>query len=110
MHDDAAKSIFGKTGNFDGIDFCNLILSRSVCSEFICWKFYRFFVNDAPGSAGKPDKDAQGFILKLAKKFRDGDYAIKPVLKTLFKSEHFYDAQNVACVIKSPTQLIVQAI
>lgn len=108
-HDDGSKTILGKTGDFDGIDFCNIILSRPVCSEFICWKLYRYFVNDTPGP-GKPDKNAQGYILKLAKKMRDGQYAIKPVLKTLFMSEHFYDDDNVACVIKSPMQLTVQTI
>jgi uncharacterized protein (DUF1800 family) len=107
VHDDGQKTILGKTGNFDGIDFCNIILSRPVCSEFISWKLYRYFVNDMPG---KPDKDSQGYILKLAKKMRDGQYAIKPVLKTLFMSEHFYDDDNIAGVIKSPTQLTVQTI
>lgn len=107
MHDNGEKRIFGKSGNWDGVDFCKLILSQTMVSEFICWKFYRYFVNDLPG---KPDKDTQGFILKLAKAFRDGNYAIKPVIKTLFKSEHFYDESNTAALIKNPVQIIVQAI
>jgi len=32
------------------------------------------------------------------------------VLTTVFRSEHFYDPANVASMIKSPTQLTVQAI
>jgi uncharacterized protein (DUF1800 family) len=107
MHDGGNKRIFGQTGKWNGQDFCKFILSQPVCSEYICWKFYRFFVNDM---AGVPDKDSQQFIIHLARLFRESNYAITPVLKTLFRSEHFYDAENVASVIKTPVQLIVQAI
>lgn len=106
-HDTGAKRIFGQQGNWDGVDFCRLILSQPLVSENICWKLYRYFVNDLPGT---PDKDTQGFILKLARTMRDGNYAMRPVLKTLFKSEHFYHPANRASVIKNPVQLIVQAI
>lgn len=106
-HDDQPKRICGKVGNWDGTDFCNIILSQRAASEFICWKLYRYFVNDLPGN---PPADAQAFIVKLAKRLRDRKYSLKSVLKTLFKSEHFYDASNVACQIKSPMQLLVQAI
>jgi uncharacterized protein (DUF1800 family) len=107
MHDGGTKMIFGQSGKFDGVDFCNLILAQEVCSEYICWKLYRFFVNDSPG---KPDRDSQAFIVKLAKQLRQQNYELRPVLITLFSSEHFYDDQNVASVIKSPVQLIVQGI
>ncbi|MCA9284685.1 MAG: DUF1800 domain-containing protein [Phycisphaerales bacterium] len=106
-HDDGQKRILGKTGSFDGEDFVRLVLARPVASEFIAWKLYRFFVNDLPGT---PDKDTQGFIVKLAKEMRDRDYQLKPVLRALFRSEHFYDPDNTAALIKSPVQLVVQAI
>jgi len=106
-HDTGPKRILGKIGNFNGEDFVNIILSRKACSEFICLKLYRFFVNDAPG---EPSEDVVRFVRDLAEKFRDKDYELRPVLKTLFLSEHFYRENNVASLIKSPTQLIVQAI
>jgi len=99
--------MLGKTGRFDGDDFVDVILSRPVCSEYICWKLYRYFVNDAPGD---PQSDQQRFIIALAKQFRRENYDLKPVLKALFRSEHFYSDMNVASQIKSPVQLIVQAI
>jgi uncharacterized protein (DUF1800 family) len=107
VHDDGAKRIFGQTGKFDGVDFCNLILQQRACSEYICWKLYRFFVNDLPGA---PDENGRQFLLKLARLMRDKNYDLQPVLTTLFMSEHFYDEENVASVIKSPVQLIVEAI
>lgn len=106
-HDTGPKRILGKVGTFDGVDFCRLILSREVCSRFICGKLYKFFVNDMPGP---PGRDVEQFIGRLARLMRDSKYELKPVLTTLFKSEHFYDPRNTAALIKSPVQLIVQAI
>ncbi len=106
-HDTGRKTILGQTGNWDGIDFCRIILSTKTSSEFICWKLYRFLVSDLPGT---PDANRQQFIVRWARTFRDGNYAIKPLLKSLFRSEHFYHEANRASLIKSPTQLIVQAI
>jgi uncharacterized protein (DUF1800 family) len=107
MHDDGPKQILGRTGAFDGADLVDIIFSRDIASEFITWKLYRFFVNDLPGT---PGENAQGFILKLARLLREERYELKPVLRTLFMSEHFYDEANVASQIKSPVQLIVQAV
>ena len=36
MHDDGDKRILGVEGKWDGADFCRLILSQKVCSEYIC--------------------------------------------------------------------------
>ena len=44
------KTIFGQTGNYDGDDFLELIFSRRACSEFLCLKLYRYFVNDMPSA------------------------------------------------------------
>lgn len=107
MHDPGPKRILGKIGNFNGEDFVNIILTKRACSEFICWKLYRYFVNDLPGD---PDSPGRTFIVELAKLLREKNYEFRPVLKTLFMSEHFYDDANVGSQIKSPVQLIVQAV
>ncbi len=106
-HDAGTKSILGQRGNWDGDDFVEIIFTRPAASEFICWKLYRYFVNDL---IGVPDSDTQAFIIKLARELRRSRYDLRPVLLTLFRSEHFYDSANVASMIKSPTQLTVQAI
>jgi uncharacterized protein (DUF1800 family) len=107
VHDGGVKRILGRTGTFDGDDFVEIILSRPVCAEFICWKLYRYFVNDLPGV---PLESAQKYILELARVFRESEYRLQPLLRALFRSEHFYDPANVASQIKSPVQLVVQAI
>ncbi len=105
-HDSGPKTILGKSGNFDGDDFVELIFARRACSEFLCWKLYRYFVNDLPG---EPDQQRREFILGMARSLRDNAYQLRPVLKLLFASAHFYDPSNIGSQIKSPIQLIVQA-
>lgn len=107
VHDDGPKYILGETGRFNGEDFVNIILTKNVCSEFICLKLYKYFVIDLPGD---PDSPGRKFVIELAKVFREKNYEIKPVLKALFTSAHFYDDANTAALIKSPIQLIVSAV
>jgi uncharacterized protein (DUF1800 family) len=107
VHDKGTKRILGQSGNFDGDDFVNLIFTRPKVSQFLCLKLYRYFVSDMPGL---PESDGQKYVLKLADEFRRHKYELKPVLRTMFLSQHFYSAENMASQIKSPLQLVVQAI
>ena len=95
------KTISGKTGVTAGSleldDLLGLIFSVDEVSKHICRKLYRFFVYY------EIDANAETNVIEpLAKIFRDNNYEIKPVLKALLESEHFYDQWNRACVIKDP--------
>lgn len=107
QHDGDSKTIFGQTGAWDGDDFARIILSRKECSEFLCKKLYRFFVNDQPEM---PTKAVSAVTKSLASELRKQQYDLKPLLKMLFKSQHFFDAANRGASIKSPVQLTVQTI
>jgi uncharacterized protein (DUF1800 family) len=107
QHDDGTKTILGYTGAFDADGFVNLILARKECPQFICEKLYRFMVNDGPGGFSK---EQQAFIEALAKLFVQRKGELKPVLKALLASEHFHHPANRGAIIKSPIQLIVQAV
>ena len=107
LHDPEEKRILGQTGTWDGDAFVDIIFTKRFVSEFICLKLYRFFVNDLPAG---PDRSTERFIVKLARTFRRSGYDVKTLLKTLFRSEHFYHERNVSAVIKSPIQLVVQTI
>lgn len=107
QHDRGAKRILGASGPLDGDDLVEIIFRRDECSQFICLKLYRYFVNDLPG---EPPKSTQEFIIRLAREFKSGRYEVKPILKTLFRSRHFYDRAHMASLIKSPIQLTVQTI
>lgn len=93
--------IKGRTGVSAGLDeldeLLNMIFSVNEVSKFICRRLYKFFIYY------KIDADAETNVIEpLAKIFRDNNYEIKPVLKALLESEHFYDNWNRACMIKDP--------
>jgi uncharacterized protein (DUF1800 family) len=107
QHDGRIKTILGQRGSFDGDDLVRILMQRRETSEFLCLKLHRFLVNDAPG---EPDRATREAVLAMADGLRDSRYELKPVLKSLFRSAWFYDADNRGSVIKSPIQLAVQAI
>ncbi|MCZ6836782.1 MAG: DUF1800 domain-containing protein [Planctomycetota bacterium] len=109
LHDRKSKTILGQKGFWDGDDFVNIILSRDVASEYLCFKLHRYFVNDAPAMHDTAPQ-AKRYILAMAKLFRERDYDLSVLLQTMFTSEYFYDDSNIRHVIKSPVQLVVQAI
>ena len=99
VHDDGEKTIFGKTGNFNGDDVLNMLLENKQTARYIVTKLYKFFVNDT-------DID-QGKIEFLANSFYKSNYDIGALIKTIFLSDWFYDSKNVGCKIKSPVELLI---
>ncbi len=87
----------GSAGANEIDDLMNLIFSRNEVAEFICRKLYRWFVYYEIDAAAEAN-----VIQPLATIFRSNNYDIVPALSALFKSEHFFDSLNRACVIKSP--------
>ncbi len=80
----------------------NMIFQKEEVSLFICREIYRFFIYY------KIDADVEAnVIVPLAQIFRDNNYEILPVMRTLLLSEHFFDAANKGCQIKNPLDLTV---
>lgn len=98
--DNAPKTIFGKTGNFDFDQAHNLIFSErpNQASTFIAEKIYKHFVYQTPN----PE-----VIDGLAATLRENDWEILPVLKQLLKSEHFYEDDFINAQIKSPLETLI---
>ena len=98
QHDYGVKTIFGKTGNWEGEDIIKMILERKETALFITRKIYKFLVNE--------NIDEQR-VSALANRFYDAKYDIPTLLREIFQSDWFYDEQNVGSLIKSPIELIV---
>ncbi len=102
-----SHTIYGQKG-MDGAkeldEMLDMIFANEEVSKFICRKLYRFFVYH-----NIDDVTEQNIIIPLAAIFRKHNYEIKPVLKTLFESEHFFDVANRAALIKSPVDFTVGA-
>jgi len=101
------KTIFGQTGNWGYDDVMNILFDQKseLIARFICEKIYINFVSP------EVDEDIKLTIINpLADIFIANNFEIEPVLKTLFKSEHFYDEKARNVIIKSPLDLIIQFI
>jgi uncharacterized protein (DUF1800 family) len=100
QHDAGSKTVFGKTGNFDGDDIVDLCLAQEACPRFLAHKLLRAFV--------LPDPDA-GLIDGLAQRIRFHDFAMTPVLRELFGSQLFFSPEARGAIIKSPVELVLGA-
>jgi uncharacterized protein (DUF1800 family) len=98
--------IKGRTGANAGLDELNdlltMILKQPETARAIVRKLYRYFVNYDITSAIE-----SSVIEPLAKIFRDGNYEIKPVLRSLLSSEHFFSNGVRGAIIKTPLDLIL---
>ena len=91
-----------KEGEGELDDMLNMLFAQEELSKFICRKLYRFFVY-----AHIDDTTEKNIIEPLAKTFRKNKYEIKPVLKQLFSSRHFFDMANRGALIKCPIDFTV---
>lgn len=98
QHDTDSKTIFGKTGNFDGDDVLDMLLQNKQTARYITAKLYRFLVNE-----NTPD---EAKINWLADRFYQNNYEILPLLQDIFTSDWFYNEKNIGSKIKSPIELM----
>ena len=98
--DKGEKTIFGQTGNWGYDDVTDILFRerKDQIAQFICQKIYTAFVNPQPNEV---------IINQLAETFKTNDWEIAPVLKQLFKSEHFFDEKNIGVQVKSPYELFL---
>ena len=99
------KTIFGQTGNWDYHDVIDILFQERgpLIAQYICRKLYRYFIS--------PDVDPMieaNIITPMAQTMVNNNFDLVPVLKQLFKSEHFFDEKALGVIIKSPFDLIFQ--
>ncbi len=88
-------------GNQELDELLDMIFDHPEVARFIVRKIYRFFVY----TDIDPTTEFE-VIEPLAQIFRDNNYEIKPVLKALFNSAHFFDEANYGVAIKSPLDFL----
>jgi Protein of unknown function (DUF1800) len=97
-HDNGVKTFLGHTGNFNGDDVIDIILSQPVCARFIASKLFRFFAFEEFDDT---------FAESLGSTFRGNNYEIRPLVRTILTSQAFYSSQSIGSQIKSPIQLVL---
>ena len=92
----------GEAGANETGELIDMIFEKDEVSLYICRRIYNFFVYPEISS------NVETLVIEpLAKLFRDSNYELKPVMKTLLSSEHFYDAAIQRSVIKNPADFLI---
>lgn len=98
QHDDTEKTVFGKTGKYDGQAIIDLCLAHPACPRFLAFKLLRTFVTTEPTTA---------WIETVAALFVKHDLAFAPVLKDVCRLPEFYSDTIRGGIIKSPVELLI---
>ncbi|HET9800528.1 MAG TPA: DUF1800 family protein, partial [Chthoniobacterales bacterium] len=99
QQDHGAKRFMGKTGNLNGDDIIDVLVSKPSCVQFIGRKLWRFFVEDEP---------SKEIVDAVSERLRAHKFEMRPVLREIFASAEFYSDRVMGNQIKSPVQFIVQ--
>ncbi len=97
-HDEGEKTLLGITGNFNGEEVVNRLVSLPQCPRFVCHKLWAFFVNNEPTEAD---------LAPLIAAYQATDGEIRSVVKAMFLSPAFFDPANVGNQIKNPIEFVV---
>lgn len=79
-HNHADKEFFGETGDFNGDEIIDRIVTQPATARFVATTLYRYFVAD------DPDGEA---IEELADVYFTSNYEISEMLRSLFLSDYF---------------------
>lgn len=99
QQDQGTKKFMGRTGNLNGDDIIDTLLSKPACAQFIGRKLWRFFAEDEPAAA---------IVDSVGATIRKHNFEMRPVLREIFSSAEFYSDRAMGSQIKSPVQYIVQ--
>ena len=108
-HDTTSKTLSSRLGNKivnnanenEYANYIDVIFETDHAAQFICKKLYRWFVNyDITTSVQTT------IIDPLAQLLITNNYEIKPVVRALLTSTHFYDISNRGTIIKNPLELV----
>lgn len=99
QHDFGQKTIFGKTGDFDGDDAVRVLLSQKAAPRFIARKLINYFVCDQPVS--------DELVEPLAAELRNNSFHIQPIVRKILTSRYFYSSASIGQKIRSPVDLAI---
>ena len=106
-HDDEEKTFLGETGRWNGDDIIDIVCKQPGTARFISRHLYNYFVADevpVPSWRQTAPKDGD-LISELEKVYFDSGYDITEMLRTLFNSDGFKNAQFAK--VKNPAEMVV---
>jgi uncharacterized protein (DUF1800 family) len=100
QHDFGAKTLFGRSVNFDGDDAIRVILEQPAAADFLARKLLRYFVAD---EAEWSDE----VVSPVAKRLRATDYSIGPVVELILGSRLFFSRAARGAKVRAPVELAI---
>lgn len=98
-------AVISDMGDQEYAHLIDIIFQQPAAARHICRKLYRWFVYY------HIDDNIESTIIEpLAQLLIDNDFEVKPVLRTLLSSAHFFDMRYVGPMIKHPFDFVVSAI
>lgn len=97
QHDAGRKTIFGKSGNFDGDDVVDLILSHPACGPYLAKRLWQFFAYDEPSAET---------LRPVIQAFASTGGSVKAMLRAIFTHAAFYSEQAYRSTAKSPAEFL----
>ena len=101
QHDTGNKTIFGKTGNFDGDGVIDLILQHPSCPYYLSKRLWEFFAYDAPSLET---------LQPVMATFRSTGGNVKEMLRTIFTHPAFYSELAYRAKAKSPVEYVASIV
>jgi uncharacterized protein (DUF1800 family) len=86
-------------------DVISIILNQSETAKFICRKIYRHLVHQDISSIIE-----ENIIVPLATLFTESNWELKPVLRKLLSSKHFYSSEFFGTIITNPIEHVLKTL
>jgi uncharacterized protein (DUF1800 family) len=103
LHDEGQKTVLGKTGNWNGDDVVRIILAQPAAARFLVRKLYHYLISE---NANPP----AALLEPLCESFRESDYDIAALVKTILASRLFYSAHAFRQRVQGPVEFVVGAV
>lgn len=91
------KTFMGQTGKWNATDVIRIIFEQDACARYFATKFYKYFVYDVPDET---------IVTELAGILKQNNFQLKPMLKALLGSAHFFDMNVRGAQVKSPLEFM----
>ena len=98
-HDDREKTIFGRTGTWNGDDLLRLLLEHPATARRLAFRVCKLFRGE------RAVDDAA--INELADGLRERDLDIGWTVETVMRSEAFFSDQNIGNRVLGPVEFVV---
>lgn len=102
QHDDGVKTIFKRSGNWDGDDLVQMLIEHPAAPRRVATRICETLM----GESTRTDELVEALARGLAAHRMDIGWGVE----TLLRSEVFFAEQNISCRVLSPVETVVSAI